>query len=374
MRVSQRCSGCHLTKYAVNEALESLDLEQVMSEEGVDFKVGWGRSGRQLNVRSCPFCGNNNHKVYINADTGLGNCFAGSCSQKTFNKWQWLKELYGLGARDLHLKIEFLAGLQGWMPKRARVPKFDPGVLLLPPCTPIRDLPALPAYLRDRGITVEQADYHDLRYCESGKFEVKTPTDTITQDYSKRIILPIYTLDGRLVTFQGRDTTGLSPKRYIFPPMFAGTGSQLYNIHNFVEGQHRHVVLTEGIFDTIATQRALRAGVHSNSIALCNFGMNFSISKVGQDDQMRRLMELKDRGLKTVTLLWDNEPAAIKAAIETALEIKRYGFFVYVALLGDAKDPGEATNRQIEMALRSAHIITNGLQAMMLLNSLGIPT
>lgn len=341
-----------------------------MSEEGVDFKVAWGRSGKQLNVRSCPFCGNNNHKVYINAETGLGNCFAGSCSQKTFNKWQWLKELYGLGARDLHLKIEMLAELQGWRPAKKAEPKFNPGELLLPPCTPIRDLPALPAYLRDRGITVAQANYHDLRYCDEGLFEVKHPDGTTQrQNYAKRIILPIYSLDGTLVTFQGRDATGTSEKRYIFPPMFAGTGSQLYNIHNWVQGKHNHVVLCEGIFDAIAVQKVCAPSV----IAMCNFGMNFSISKTGQDDQMRRLMELKDRGLKSVTILWDNEPRALKAAIATAVEIRRYGFDVWIAKLEHSKDPGEASEDEIDLALCNAKFIDGPLAAMLLAQHYGLP-
>ncbi|WEU67317.1 DNA primase [Xanthomonas phage JGB6] len=47
-----------------------------------------------------------------------------------------------------------------------------------------------------------------------GTFEVKDPTGRkMRQDYSNRIIIPIFDLDGNLKSFQGRDTTGEAEKR-----------------------------------------------------------------------------------------------------------------------------------------------------------------
>lgn len=348
-----------------NEALDNLDMEFVLDSEGVDYRTAWGRSGRQLNVKSCPFCGNNKYKVYINADTGLGNCFAGSCHQSTFNKWQYLKELYDLSPTDLNGKINVMAIQQGWRPK-ASEEKFDPGPLDLPPCTPVIDLPAMPRYLQGRGIDARIAAHFDLRYADGGSvFKVVNPDGQwMKQDYSNRIIIPIYNLQGDLVSFQGRDATGESEKRYLFPPMYSSTGSQLYNIQNWRDNMQA-VVITEGPFDAIGVHRALLKYSAHNILATASFGMSFSESKM-QDDQINRLLELKARGLKTVYFMWDNEPAALKAALEACKKVLRYGMIAMLAVLPKSKDPGDAPPEEIMQALWSAHPVTSNLQAMLL--------
>lgn len=358
-------------RHATNEALESLDLEFVLGDEGLDFKTAWGRSGRQLNVRTCPFCGNDKYKVYINADNGLGNCFAGSCSQGTFNKWQLLQAIYDLTPRDLYPKIEALAVAQGWRPTPKVTPRYDPGSVLMPANTRCADLPAMPRYLLNRGIDVSTATYFDLRYCDTGWFEVKDPTGRIIkQDYSKRIITPIYTLDGTLISFQGRDATGTAEKRYLFPPMFSSTGSALYNIHNWRKGMSS-VVITEGLFDAMAVKRALdRYGMSDTMLATASFGMQLSVSKHGQDDQMNRLLELKARGLRSVYMLWDNEPAALDKSFGACKDLLRYGFEPHLCLLDKSKDPGDASLDEIHRAIKHAHPITSELQAMLLQRTL----
>lgn len=360
-----------MTKYEPNEALEALDMEYALSEAGIDYTIAYGHSGKQINVRDCPFCGNSKYKVYINANTGLGNCFAGSCGQRTFNKWQFLKEIWDLGPRDTHAKIEALARDQGYRPKVA--PKrFVLKDLELPPSTPVAELPAMPRYLQGRGIDASVASHFDLRYCDSGTFEVKDPEGrTMRQDYSKRIIIPIYKADGTLVSFQGRDATGTSEKRYLFPPMYSSTGSQLYNIQNWQDGMDA-VVITEGPFDAIGVYKALKTNKIAKTLATASFGMSFTASNAGQDDQINRLLELKARGLKVVYVMWDNEPIALKNAIAACRKIIRYGFVAKLCVLKDAKDPGEATPDQIMEALQGAHTIGSDLQAMMIERKLAI--
>lgn len=354
-----------MTKPYKNEALEELDIEYTLADAGVDYKMAWGRSGRQLNVRECPFCGNNKYKVYINAATGLGNCFAGSCSQGTFNKWQYLKALYNLNNAEMYTKINDLAIAQGWRPKEKPV-KFDPGPLNLPPNTPCNELPAMPRYLLDRGITGSIASHFDLRYADSGSlFKVKDPSGkTIIQDYSNRIIIPIYDLAGEMVSFQGRDATGKAEKRYLFPPMYSSTGSQLYNIQNWKEGMNA-VVITEGPFDAVGVHRSLLKYAKTNMLATASFGMSFSESKE-QDDQINRLLELKARGLETVYFLWDNEPKALAAAIKACRKVLRYGFKPMLAVLPTSKDPGDAPESEVMQALDNAYEVSSDLKAMIL--------
>ncbi|WEU67318.1 hypothetical protein [Xanthomonas phage JGB6] len=124
--------------------------------------------------------------------------------------------------------------------------------------------------------------------------------------------------------------------------------------------------MTEGPFDAIGVYKALRAKKLDNKmLAAASFGMSFSVSQ-HQDDQVNRLLELRKRGLKRVYFLWDNEAPALKAALESCKKVLRYGFQPYLAVLKDAKDPGEATTEQIMRAINEAHPVTSQLQAMML--------
>jgi DNA primase len=353
-----------------NEALDELDIEFVLAEEGIDYKMAWGRSGQQLNVRTCPFCGNDKYKVYLNAETALGNCFAGSCSQGTFNKWQYLHAVFGGSTAETLAKINVMAINQGWRPK-VKFEKADPGPLLLPPSTPVQDLPALPKYLRERGISTAVAAHFGLRLCEAGTFEVQTPDGrTQRQDYANRIIIPIHALDGTLVSFQGRDITGTSEKRYLFPPMFASTGSQIYNVQNWEHGM-RAIVLGEGPFDAIGIYKALQdAMLDHTMLAAASFGMSFSVSNAGQDDQINRLLELKAQGLEDVYFMWDNEPEALKKAVNAAVQVTRYGLRAYVCKLEESKDPGDASVGEIQTAIKLAYPVTTPLAAMLLLRRL----
>lgn len=351
-----------------NEALDEVDLEHVLGEEGLDYRIAWGRSGRQIQLRHCPFCANNKYKVYVNADTGLGNCFAGSCTQGTFNKWQLLKAIYDLNSRDLKSKISQLAVEQGWRPKRSTV-IFEPEKLDLPDNVRVADLHAMPRYLLERMIDPKLASYFDLRWCDHGVFTVVDPdAKIIKQDYSKRVIIPIYDMEGSLVSFQGRDATGESPKRYLFPPMYASTGSHLYNIQNWQEGMDT-VVISEGPFDVIGTKRGLDYAKMTNVLPVGSFGMTFSINP-NTDDQMNKLLALKKRGLRKVVFLWDNEPAAIRRALDAALAIMRYGFEVSVAKLDTSKDPGDASPEEVARAIKGAHVITSALTAMLVARKL----
>jgi DNA primase len=59
------------------EIAEQLDLEYWFDREGLAHKMTRGGSGQQIQVQECPSCGDRKWKVYLNAETGLGNCLAG---------------------------------------------------------------------------------------------------------------------------------------------------------------------------------------------------------------------------------------------------------------------------------------------------------
>lgn len=320
------------------EALELIDMESWLDREGVRYKVTRGSRGTQLNVKECPVCGNSNWKVYLNADSGLGNCFHGDCEAK-FNKWSFIKA--NLGSIENRLVVDHVMTVArevGWRPKKqSQAVNMDANDLRIPNSYPIPFQGKNSSYLANRGIPAEAAKYFELRLCKSAKFWYVHEGQKRYQDYSNRIIIPIFDLMGDLVSFQGRDTTGTAEKKYLFPPGFASTGKYLYNGHNAMGAEH--IVINEGVFDVIATKIALDEDASLRSIVpVGSFGKSLSD---GEDSQFSQLLRLKARGLRAITFMWDGEKKAIAAAVKAALAVRGMGFVVRVAVLPKDKDPNE---------------------------------
>lgn len=337
----------------LQEALNKLDIAAYLDQEGIDYKETTGSSGAQLNVRTCPVCGHSKWKVFLNASTGLGNCFSGSCEAK-FNKFSFIRAQSGLGGRDLIEHIKALASAIGWRPARKRsvAVERDYSKLRLPTSHPIpiggRNL----AYLENRGIDKVIAEYFHLRFCKKGYF-VSTDEQgrKFYQDYSNRVIIPIYDLDGEMVSFQGRDITGTAEKKYLFPPGFASTGEHLFNGMNVIACQH--VVINEGVFDVIATKLALDTDPDLRSVVpVGSFGKHLS------EGQIRKLLVLQVRGVKRVTIMWDGELKALDDAIKAGLSLLGYGFEVFIAILPKDKDPNEVPASEVVRAFYGATRLT----------------
>lgn len=325
----------------LTEILDTLDIETWLDREGIQYKKERGARGEQANVQECPVCGNTNWKVYIGLETGFGNCFSGDCEKK-FNKWSFIKAHFGcMTNREVVEHIKEAAKEQGWRPpKRIAAAVNLETELRLPVSIPLpiggRNL----KYLDNRNISGDIAKYFGLRFCKKGWFKYLDleSGDERFQSYANRIIIPIFDLEGDLVSFQGRDITGDAEKKYLFPPGFASTGSVIYNGQNAVGAEH--IVIGEGVFDVAATKVALDGQMELRDIVpVGSFGKHLSF---GDDSsQIAKLMILKERGLKTITLMWDAEPAALEAAADTALLLKGYGFVTRIAVLPPGRDPNE---------------------------------
>ena len=351
MHVSRRADNTELT-----EALDKIDIEAWLDREGVEYKLNRGSRGMQANVKECPCCGNDNWKVYIGLDTGLGNCFHGDCEEK-FNKWKFISKTLGTPARDVIEHIKQVAREQGWRPPRTKGVAVNTATELKMP-----ESIALPhggrnlKYLDNRGITGAIASYFELRFSHTGSFRyIDEEGRPRTQSYANRIIIPVFDLEGELVSFQGRDITGEAEKKYLFPPGFASTGTHLYNGHNAWGAEH--IVAGEGVFDVAAIKIALDEDMSLRDIvAVGTFGKHLSHGDEGS--QLAKLMALKKRGLKIVTLMWDAEKAAIKAMVETAKLIKSCGLVARVALLPKGCDPNETSAQEVRNAFYKAITIT----------------
>lgn len=346
---------------AIDRLLEGVTLEDILDREGVDYRCQHGSRGEQLNIKTCPFCGGSDWKVYANRDSGLGNCFHGSC-QETFNRYKITKQLIGAAtANEVRLYLEALARELGFRPRRTHSVEVavEMGTAWKMPTSiplPTADGRNL-QYLEERGISGEIAKRFHLRYCHDGWFNFTRPDGTPSGvKFSERVIIPVFNLAGDLVTFQGRDITGTSTRKYLFPPGLPGTSAFLYNGH--VAAGTKRVIVCEGAFDVIGAWKAVNGGVEFADMGVVGtFGMHLSAGRDGED-QLAQFLALKGKGLESVYLMWDGEPVAWKKAVATAARLGKIGLNPYVCALPAGKDPSDATAYEIHNAIRDAACVT----------------
>lgn len=339
----------------LSEVLGDLDMETLLDWEGITYKVTHGASGEQLNLKECPSCGHEDWKVFMNRESGLGNCFHGSCELGSFNKFSFI-EAY-LGSPSKRYVVDFIlqkgADL-GWRPKaRSSTVQLATADLVLPRSIPIPDSHGCNLeYLEHRNVTGEVAEYFSLRYCSGGTYKFSAHGRDCYQDYSSRVIIPIFDHHGDLVTFQGRDVTGTAEPKYLFPPGLASTGRYLYNAHN--AWLHEHVAIGEGVFDCMAMKVAFDDDPDLRHIVpLASFGVTLSQYNDGAD-QASQLIAMKAKGLRRVTIMWDGERAAIKKAWEAARTIEQLGLRAFIALLPRDRDPAELPSEAVRAAFLGA--------------------
>ena len=344
----------------IAEILDSIDMEAYLDREGIEYKVTPGSSGTQLQVKDCPVCGSSKWKVYLNADTGLGNCFAGDHPPgENFSKWNFIAAHIGSeSARQTVEHLKTAAREMGWRARRKVSVDVNLNTdLVLPESFEIPINGKNVRYLSERNIDVDTAKYFHLRYSQNGRFWYRYNGEVKCQNYAKRIIIPIFNIDGELVSFQGRDITGKAEKKYLFPPGFSSTGKYLYNAQNVISS--KTVIVGEGVFDVMAIKCAIDPVVDLRfATPIGTFGKHLSHFNDGSD-QLGEFLKLKARGVEEVVFMWDSEPPAINAAIEAALIVKRIGLKTRVAILPDGKDPNEIPPNAVIDAYWNAVPITN---------------
>lgn len=339
----------------ITEILEKIDMEYWLNRETVEYKVARGSRGVQLNIRECPVCGNSKWKVYMNQESGLGNCFHGDCEAK-FSKWTFIKaSLGGLANREVIEHLRVVAEEQGFTIKRTEYKPAEKGALRLPKSEQLpiggRNL----KYLQQRGISKETTRDFGLRICQKGWFEyIDHEGQKKLQNFSGRIIIPIYNLEGKLVSYQGRDITGTSDKKYLFPNGFASTGAIIFNGNNALG--YKDICMGEGVFDVMAIHQAFQEdSVLCNVAAVGSFGKHLSYGD--ENSQLAQILKMKEAGLKRVTIMWDGEKVALNDAVESALLLHGCGLVARVARLPKDKDPNEVEPQVVRDAFHNARVI-----------------
>ena len=161
---------------------------------------------------------------------------------------------------------------------------------------------------------------------------VKREDDTTRPRFWNRLLIPIRDIRGRVVGFGGRILSDGEPK-YLNSPdtKIFHKGKLLYNLHDAKQGirKHERAIVVEGYFDVLGL---LEVGVEN---VVASLGTAFTAGQAA----------LLKRYTKEATILYDSDPAGLKATFRSADEMLRVGLRVSVATLPDGEDPDSLARR-----------------------------
>jgi DNA primase len=146
-------------------------------------------------------------------------------------------------------------------------------------------------------------------------------------DHIGRVVFPVRDISGRIVAFNGRHTTGGTPKYMISP---AGAKMPLFPIVEPIQGS---VILVEGIFDMINLQDK---GLTN---AVCCFG-----TKNINEDKLRML---SIQGVDSIDIFFDGDDAGQTAASIVKEMVERVGLTSRNVCLKDT-DPGALPLKSVQ--------------------------
>jgi len=257
----------------VEELLKSKDIHFI--PKGSDFTV------RCFN----PEHNDKNPSMRIDQLTGIFQCFSCGFKGNVFKH-------FGEKANQLQLRRELL--------KRKIIDKRSESIGLSFPKN------AMP-YV---------GNWRDIKPETYKKFEAFMHHDPA---FVGRIMFPIRDISGRIVAFNGRHTTGGTPKYMISPP---GAKMPLFPIVQPIKGA---VILVEGIFDMI--------NLHDKGLtnAVCCFG-----TKNINEDKLRML---SIQGVESIDIFFDGDDAGQNAAKEVQAMCERADLVHRNICLNDT-DPG----------------------------------
>lgn len=224
------------------------------------------------------------------------------------------------------------------------------------------------AYFKERGITDEMIRKFSLGYAlqvsnsftltalKSGYHPellkkaglVVTRGSTESDFFHHRVMFPIQNLSGKIVAFAGRVMVNHSVHQHgdeKFPKYINSPESEIYQKSKLVYGiflaknairQHDECFLTEGYTDVISMHMAGMENVVASS------GTSLT------EDQIRLIR----RFTANITILYDGDPAGIKAALRGLELMASQDVNIRVVLLPDGDDPDSFLHKNGSAALR----------------------
>jgi len=272
----------------VEELLESKNIDYL--PKGGDFEV------RCLN----PEHEDKHPSLRIDKITGIFNCFSCGFKGNLFTH-------YGERINHLQQKRELLI-------KRIKA-KLAESIGLSFPQNRV-------PYEGDwRGISPETYKYFEAFTCHD-------------KPYAERILFPIRDVSGRIAAFNGRHTSGGTPKYLISP---AGAKMPLFPQVTPIMGS---VILVEGLFDML--------NLHDKGLtnAVCCHGTR----NINED----KLSMLRIQGVDNVDVFFDGDDPGQEAAVIVKNICDAMGMMTRnIHLAG--KDPGELTENQVHGLMRKLY-------------------
>ena len=291
-------------------------LELVME----NFDARLVSDGKELTF-ACPLCADHKTRMFINLQTFRWICHNCGEAGSLMSFLERVLEKDPFEAYRIATKIQ---------PRAERAPKTvaapPPAVIDLPgqQLTDPTDMVQRGFWnylLNERRISPESIAHYQMGYEIIGR-------------YRGRVIIPIYQ-NRQLVSFAARSIAWWEHPKIMYP---AGTkiSTMLFGLDE-VDGDE--VVLVEGIFDVVPLQ----------GYAAATFGAHLSA-------EQRALLHKK--GIQSVTILWDADPAGWREAAKAIRELKSDGFDARMATLEGGLDPSGATEDDLTRALSKPLITT----------------
>lgn len=287
-----------------------MDIRRLLTDYNIPFATEGQHATEGWTNIHCPFCaGSQDFHLGIPDNGSVANCWR--CG--THSVVETLSQVLGVSPSKVR---EILQQYRINISRGKR--KEEAKVSIFPMKYPKPNSPLTPRYkeyLAKRGFDPDRLE-KEWGLLQTGPVSL---LDDIS--YSHRILIPIR-WDGEVVSFQGRDITGKSDRKYLACP------KRREKVHhkNILYGKQevwrdsRAIIVVEGVADV------WRLGEH----AAATFGIEFKM------EQVLQLAKHHNRFF----VIFDEEPQAQKQARELATKLKALGKEAYIEKV-DTKDPGE---------------------------------
>lgn len=159
-------------------------------------------------------------------------------------------------------------------------------------------------------------------------------------EFAGRLVIPVRSISGKIVSFCGRHMSNQDPK-YLFHP--AGAKLPLFPV---VKPIHGSIILVEGIFDML--------NLHDKGLsnAMCAFGVN----KLDKD----KVNILKIQGVSHVNIFFDQDEAGEAGAEKSKSLLEENDITTKIVRWKGVKDPGELTASRV---IRLKEMLYGGSQS-----------
>lgn len=163
---------------------------------------------------------------------------------------------------------------------------------------------------------------------DTGLCYLRQSTGKLVDRYCERVIFPIFTVSGKVVAFGGRTLkTSKEISKYINSPesIIYSKSRELYGLYQAKSAivKKGFCILVEGYMDVLSmAQSGIENIVASSGTSLT-------------EGQIRLIHRFTDR----VTLMYDSDPAGIKAALRGVDLLLAEGLDINIVLLPDGEDP-----------------------------------